>query len=252
MKQITVKIKENIKEVLLQSKVENNQLFLPNIVLDRALYVDVNKILELLGGKWNRKLKCHVFEEISKGQLDAVLNGEEKIVDVKKTYQEFFTPEHLAQRVVELADINRFHIVLEPSCGAGSIARELVKKTQYVEVVEIQKENYEKTISSYNVVGFNGDGNKDFLTIEPPEIPYFDRICGNPPYSKNPWQKHTIHAYKFLKSGGRLVFILPANPNPKFYEWLSDKKYQVEDVEDKAFKDSGTLIKTVILVIDKE
>ena len=30
--------------------------------LDRALYVATNKVLELAGGKWNRKAQGHIFE----------------------------------------------------------------------------------------------------------------------------------------------------------------------------------------------
>lgn len=250
MKPITVKISEDVKSILSQSRVENNQLYLAPIN-DRALYVATNKILELLGGKWNKKLKCHIFEEITRDQLDKVLTGEEKIVDVKKTYQEFFTPEKLARRVVELADV-KSKSVLEPSAGIGNIAVECIKAgAEYIHCVELNKDSIDELNNKVLDKGIKASicGGIDFLEIIPKEK--YDVVIGNPPYSKNSWIKHTQHAFKFLKAGGKLVFILPANPNPKFYEWLSDKKYEVEDVEEGAFKESGTMIKTVILSLWK-
>ena len=48
-------------EVLKQCRVEGNNAFLPDIQLDRKLYVKVAKRLDLIGGKWNRKIKGFVF-----------------------------------------------------------------------------------------------------------------------------------------------------------------------------------------------
>ena len=44
-----MKIAQDIMDVLIHSKVEGNQLFLPPTQLERKLYVSVNKILEDLG-----------------------------------------------------------------------------------------------------------------------------------------------------------------------------------------------------------
>lgn len=251
MKQITVKIKDKTKEILGQSRVENNQLFLPTIQLDRADYVDVNKILELLGGKWNKKLKCHTFDEITPEQLAAVLNGEDEIIDVKKTYQAFFTPAKLAQRVVELADV-KDKSVLEPSAGTGNIVVEIIKAgAEYIHCIELNRDFIDKLNENVLDKGVKASicGGVDFLDIKAKEK--YDVVVGNPPYSKNNWQKHTYHAFDFVKDGGKLVFVLPANPNPKFYEWLSDKDYEVFDVEEKSFKEAGTMVNVVILVINK-
>jgi hypothetical protein len=46
-----MKVKSDVLDVLAKSKVEGNILYLPNVQLDRKLYVDVNKILEDLGGQ---------------------------------------------------------------------------------------------------------------------------------------------------------------------------------------------------------
>lgn len=240
-----VSIKQDVKDVLSQSKIENNQLFLPNIQLDKGLYVDINKILELLGGKWNKKLKCHIFDQISTEEMNRVLNGEDKIVNVKKTYQAFFTPANLAKEVVELAEVEN-KTVLEPSAGSGNIAVECRNQgAEQIDCIEIQKENYD----SLKEKGFETQ-NVDFLSINPTKL--YDTVVGNPPYSKNDWLKHLLHAWKFVKNGGRLVFILPNNPNhKKLVEFLDDKDYEIIENEDGAFKESGTNVSTIILILNK-
>jgi predicted RNA methylase len=252
MKPITVKIKDKTKEILEQSHVENNQLFLPAIQLDRADYVDVNKILELLGGKWNKKLKCHIFEEITPEQLAAVLNGEDEIIDVKKTYQAFFTPAKLAQRVVELADV-KGKSVLEPSAGTGNIAVEVIKAgAEYIHCIELNRDFIDKLNENVLDKGVKASicGGIDFLDIKAAEK--YDVVVMNPPFTRNQDCKHVAHALKFLKDGGRLVSIMAGNTSRKqFNELVDGLDYEVFDVEEGAFKESGTNIRTIILVINK-
>ena len=60
-----MQIKPEILDILNQSAIVSNGLFsltLPNIQLDRKTYLEVNKVLEALGGKWNKKHKAHIFE----------------------------------------------------------------------------------------------------------------------------------------------------------------------------------------------
>jgi hypothetical protein len=58
-----MKISNDVANVLANSCVEENRLFLPPEQLDRKLYVSVNKVLEAIGGKWNRREKAHLFDE---------------------------------------------------------------------------------------------------------------------------------------------------------------------------------------------
>jgi hypothetical protein len=59
-----MKIKEDVLHVLREPTVDedSNTLFLPPSQLERKLYSDVNKCLESIGGKWNRKAKGHVLQ----------------------------------------------------------------------------------------------------------------------------------------------------------------------------------------------
>ena len=57
------KIPENVLNVLGECRADGNLLYLPSVQLDRKTYTEVNKVLENMGGKWNRKVKAHVFAE---------------------------------------------------------------------------------------------------------------------------------------------------------------------------------------------
>jgi hypothetical protein len=53
--------------------------------LDRSLYVEVNKALEAIGGKWSKKARVHVFEGNPEDALDqVVLTG--GFVDAKQEF----------------------------------------------------------------------------------------------------------------------------------------------------------------------
>ena len=48
------KIPENVLNVLGECRADGNLLYLPSVQLDRKTYTEVNKVLENMGGKWNR------------------------------------------------------------------------------------------------------------------------------------------------------------------------------------------------------
>lgn len=54
-------IDSKVLDVLGNSTMDGNSLKLTG-QLDRSLYVAVNKVLELAGGKWNRKSQSHLFD----------------------------------------------------------------------------------------------------------------------------------------------------------------------------------------------
>ena len=78
-----MKISNTVLDILGNCEVQDNVLYLPNVQLDRADYTAVNKVLEALGGKWNRKEKGHVFDHCPADDIEAViLTGE--FTDKKK------------------------------------------------------------------------------------------------------------------------------------------------------------------------
>ena len=117
------KIPENVLNVLGECRADGNLLYLPSVQLDRKTYTEVNKVLENMGGKWNRKTKAHVFAEdddVAEMLENVMLTQEVK--DLKREYQFFPTPRAVAERMCEMAEIDSTSEVLEPSCGNGQLA----------------------------------------------------------------------------------------------------------------------------------
>jgi hypothetical protein len=103
--------------------ITGNQVKMPP--LDRKLYERVNKALELLGGKWLRSAKAHVFESDPSNVIGLALNNG-TVLDEKKTYQFFPTPPDLARRMAVLLGVVPTDQVLEPSAGHGALLDALV------------------------------------------------------------------------------------------------------------------------------
>jgi hypothetical protein len=66
--------------------------------------MEVKNKLELIGGKWKGgKVGGFVFQEDPTDMLEQIANGENR--KLKKEFQFFATPDELADKLVELADI---------------------------------------------------------------------------------------------------------------------------------------------------
>ena len=63
-------IKKEVLEIVEQGRTDDNLYFLPDQRLDRKVYLEVNKVLECLGGKWDRKSKSHIFESDISDRID--------------------------------------------------------------------------------------------------------------------------------------------------------------------------------------
>ena len=82
--------------------------------LERPLYVETNKVLEALGGKWNRKAGAHIFEGAAADLVDEVLlTG--CYSRTKQDFGFFETPDHVIRTMIERAgldstEIGRAHV----------------------------------------------------------------------------------------------------------------------------------------------
>lgn len=230
------------------------QVKLPEIKLSREQYVEVKNKLELIGGKWTGgKVQAFVFKEDAAELLKQVANGEQR--NIKKEYQFFGTPAALAARLVELAEIDSTHCILEPSAGQGAIIKAIhdilpVSNVHYCELMPLNKTFLEK-ISPVTEIG------EDFLLMD--EDFTFDRIVANPPFNKNQDIDHIRRMYDALRDGGRIVTIASKHwqhstqkKETAFKNWLDEVNADIIEIEAGEFKESGTNIKTVILVIDKQ
>lgn len=229
--------------------------------LDRDLFQRVNKVLESLGGKWDRKAKAHLFDGDCADMVEEVLlTG--VYTRTKQDFGAFFTPQELAARMVEraAAGANGGHRWLEPSAGDGAILRELLKRDFLtVTVVEIQPMNVQKL---HKILPDRPKGEwllNDFLALSP-NAPYpgrFDRIVMNPPFAKRADVHHIRHAWDFLKPGGRLVAIASAavmyrsDALGDAFRKLVNQYGSMVELPVGTFKDSGTMVRTVFIVMDK-
>lgn len=242
-----IKVSEEAKDDLRAATIQNGRLDLAG---QCKKYSELKKLFSEIGVVWNKKDKTHYLDSGAEEQIDFILNGGQ-IVDEKKTLQAFFTPESLAKRVVEIADVNN-RDVLEPSAGEGALVKECIKQgAKYIKCEEINPKFADKldglainTNTQMTIVsGF------DFLNSKPNK--YFERVVMNPPYDNNTWVKHIEHAWKHLAKNGKLVAVCPnARQNNLFLKFIKDKNYCIYDVESGAFKSEGTNVNVMILEVN--
>lgn len=239
-------------EILRNCIVEDNIIKLPNIHLDRKLYKEVAKELELIGGKWNGgKVSGFVFKTNPEKLFNSIINGDK--INLKKDYQFYETSDELANNLVYKADLNDDDSILEPSAGQGAIIRAINKVSNTIpdcyELMEVNRDVLNQSDLSFNLIG------DDFLKNNGKK---YTKIIANPPFSKNQDIDHLKEMYNCLQDGGRLVCITSnswVNGKQKkqidFRNWLHDVNALIEDIPNGAFKQSGTMVGGKIIIIDK-
>jgi predicted RNA methylase len=242
-------IDDDVLEVLKSVRCEGPNAILTG-QLGRELYVKTNKVLEALGGKWNRKAKAHVFAGDAGELLGDVLTSGE-YVDRRKELQFYETPGELASRMCRRADVGHGTTVLEPSAGLGAIAIVARQYGGVVQCIEIDA----KMSGTLRDDGFPV-ATGDFLVAVPTQC--FDTVVMNPPFRNGQDMAHVRHAYEFLSDKGTLAAIMSAGMTfrqdrnaTEFREWLSWAGGEVEPLPAGTFKASGTMVNAVLVTIRK-
>jgi predicted RNA methylase len=246
-------ISDEVLDVLSNATSSGHGLVLPE-QLARPLYVATNKVLELAGGKWNRKAKAHLFEDDAAEIMDQViLTG--KITDKKQELGYFPTPKKVVDRLLDLAKIDLGMTVLEPSAGQGAIVRGLLRVTPFVHAIELDQSNYEalaKIAGEHRIVI-----HRNFLEHRPGVFPIFDRVVMNPPFRFQADIRHVSHAFKFLKPGGRLVSVMSASITfrtnkltTEFRRFMDEHNGTIEKLPENSFRESGTGVNAVIVTME--
>lgn len=246
--------------VLQQCTVQGNIVRLPDGQLDRKLYAEVKKALELIGGKWKGgKTYGFVFQADPTELLEQIAAGEKR--NLKKEYQFFATPPELAARMVDMAELGEadgqsYGDILEPSAGQGAIVKAIHEATEGAvkvycyELMDINRSILEK-MPGVKLIG------DDFMKAA--SVVQYDRIIANPPFTKNQDIDHIRLMYNLLKSGGVMVTL--ASPSwtfgtqkkqVEFRQWLVEVDAQIEEIPEDTFKESGTSIRTVLIKIRKQ
>lgn len=168
---------------------------------------------------------------------------------LRKSRGAFFTPEPLARYVTDWAVRSVEDRILEPSCGEAAFLLAAVDRLAALEAtstgrtvlphldgVELHADSAQAARDLLTAAGVEATVTVgDFFTVTPG--PQYDAVIGNPPYVRyqdfagesrarsraaalrggvaltglaSSWAAFTVHAAQFLKPGGRLGLVLPA------------------------------------------
>ncbi len=201
---------------------------------DKAAVAEAEKVLMAIGAvKAGRHWQ---FDYEPTEVLDLVVCS--GCIPDHKSHQFYPTPEGVAAKAVELAQIGPDHSCLEPSAGQGGLADMMLStRTICVEISELHCQILKA--KGYATV------QADFLkfTSDKP----FDRIVMNPPFSEGRWQAHLQHAASMLAADGRLIAILPAGAKGK--PVLEGFDLQWSAIMENQF--AGTSVDVVILAAQR-
>lgn len=178
--------------------------------------------------------------------LEVILGGMDRAH--RLAYGAFYTDDDTAQHLVEWAVRSPMDAVCDPGFGGGVFLRRALKRIAHlggapqlqVFGVEVDATAFDRTRQQLvHEAGVPLDGLRlsDFFSVAPTTYGPFDAIVGNPPYIRyhrfsgdtrklaleaslaagveitqlaSAWAPFLVHAIRFLKFGGRLAMVLPA------------------------------------------
>lgn len=241
-------------EILRHCTMEDNVLKLPAVQFSKKSYADAKKWIEEAGGSWTGgKVQGFTFP-FDPTRVFSILK-EGKRCNLQQEYQFFETPDNVADWLVMLAGgISEDDTILEPSAGRGALIRAIHRSSpgSNVDCYELMPENvhFLKTIDNVTILGDNFiDGCQH----------KYSKIIANPPFSGNQDIKHVRLMYDLLVTGGTLAAItsqhwmIASDATCKsFRDWIEEVGGKVYEIEEGEFKESGTMIKTSAIIIQKK
>jgi adenine-specific DNA-methyltransferase len=212
---------------------------------------------------------------------------------LRKARGAFFTPETLSRYVTDWAVRSPEDKILEPSCGEAAFLLSAVERLAALrqatgsealprlDGVELHEASAASARRLLHTAGVDADVKVgDFFTLDP--TPTYDAVIGNPPYVRyqdfsgesrvrsreaalragvaltnlaSSWAAFTVHAALFLKPGGRLGLVIPAellavNYAAEVRRFLLERFARVDLVmfEERVFP--GVLEEVVLLLAD--
>jgi predicted RNA methylase len=230
--------------------------------LSPDLWKKVAKVLTKAGGKWHTGKQAHVFQIDPREPLGMALE-KGALLNVKSATQAFYTPESVAKRVVEIADV-RDRLVFEPSAGHGALAdacmiagcdKVLCAELDEASCAVLKKQGYEVALGDFSKMtvenGMLGRWPSDDLGA-------IERIVMNPPFTSGQDIKHVTTAFSILATGGILTAIMAPGWQTKqdkasaaFRDLVRRHGEVVEELPAGTFRESGTNVATVIVRLRK-
>ena len=208
---------------------------------DRPALGPAYQALEMMGGVASGDTGRYEFAVDVAGALHGVgLSGCVELDFAERFAQ---TPDDLAEQVVELARVGPHDRCLEPSAGAGRIARRLPPaRTSCVEPHHIYVEGLRDLGCQVH--------QQDFLTWAPLLERRSSRIVMFPSAGRGDWPHHLGAALRLLAPRGRLVAVLPASARSLASEHLP-RDCVSEWVPVAASHFPGTALDLVVATIDR-
>ena len=169
----------------------------------------------------------------------------------------FPTPKSVISEMLDHAEIDSGHSVLEPSAGLGHIL-DAVTERHGSDVTQHGVEQSHELAEHIKSKGHSVD-HGDFLE----HTGQYDRVLMNPPFEKDQAIDHVRHAFEQLKPGGKLVAVVPGNERlysegkgkrSDFHGWASTHG-DFHELPDNAFAGDDSVrktgVKTSLLVMRK-
>jgi len=169
-------------------------------------------------------------------------------VSVVAAPQLFPTPAPLAERMVELAGVERGESVLEPSAGTGRLLDAIRAAGGVTTAVEINYKLCEILRSRFDDVR-----QADFLSCSSETLGLFPRVIMNPPFEGASDIRHIRHAWNFVRAGGRLVALCADGPRQAkvLGAFAEEHGGTYEPLPEGSFLEAGTNVRVAMVVVDK-
>ena len=168
---------------------------------------------------------------------------------VARTLSFFETPEKLAKQLVEWAGVKPGDLVLEPSAGAGRIARAIQDAGGRPFCIELEPGRV-SDLKRQRLETVGGD----FLDMTPTRR--FKRIVMNPPFDAGRDIDHVTHALRWLEPGGVLIAVMSAGTEYRedtrtvaFRSMIERLEGRIRPLPALSFAESGTNVNTVAVAV---
>lgn len=230
---------------------DNVMTMTPVVKLSDAEYDVYKQHFEVMGGHWRESVQAFVF------YLDQLVrNDKARLNEINQFYP---TPKSVAKIVVaasglnEPVDISSIQ-VLEPSAGNGALLSALPTRLLFTVTAVEPDTRHHAELRRYVPKVMNCTFEDYCSTTES----RFTHVLMNPPFSDDRDMRHIRLAYDLLKQGGRLVAVMSENSlhrdtlvTRNFRQWLGTLDMEYSPLPPGSFRESGTSIDTMLLIIDK-
>ena len=178
-------------------------------------------------------------------------------------WQQFSTPVDIASLMVVLAAVGPKDVVLEPSAGNGLLVASLADRCrlQLNELDPVRRERLALAFPNATITGFDGA----MLSTRMEDLPRPSVVLMNPPFSRSLGRgvdhlaavRHLVAALKRLRTGGRLVAIMPdwfapsARMRDVYENALAGVSVRLSARLDGCYGKHGTSVAVRLFVLDK-